>query len=251
MELHDLSHHRSKKRIKELGEVFTQEKYVYQMLDMLDKSVWADEKQVFFEPTCGHGNFVISIVEKRLDAFLKKAKRKSIKDPIFYSIANTMNNLWAIDVDKYNVKVCRKRAWNKIIDFFIEYNKFDSFSTSIVKNKDFWTHVICCIKWQIQENDMFSCLEDDIQKAKLESSKTIVSKKWFKKNGHHPIDFYLSWCEYFNALKDTDITPLEFKRGLRFLESSLSGTKISYSQEFNFAYFPKVSMSKQELSEVV
>ena len=69
-----LIHHRSKKRIRDYGEVFTPKKYVNQMLDMLDKSVWADTNVVFFEPTCGHGNFVEAIVKKRLNAFLQKQK---------------------------------------------------------------------------------------------------------------------------------------------------------------------------------
>ena len=77
----NLAHHRNKKRIRELGEVFTPQKYVHQMLDLLDKSVFADNNTVFFEPTCGHGNFVVAIVERRLDAFLRKAKRKKSSPP--------------------------------------------------------------------------------------------------------------------------------------------------------------------------
>ena len=50
-----LAHHRSRQRIQHLGEVFTPEKYVQQMLDMLGKLVWTSTDTVFFEPTCGHG----------------------------------------------------------------------------------------------------------------------------------------------------------------------------------------------------
>ena len=48
----NLIHHRSKNRIRDFGEVFTPEKYVNQMLDMLDKSVWTDANTIFYEPTC-------------------------------------------------------------------------------------------------------------------------------------------------------------------------------------------------------
>ena len=104
-----LIHHRSKKRIRDFGEVFTPEKYVNQMLDMLDRSVWTDTNAVFFEPTCGHGNFVKAIVERRLDSFFRKAKRQKIKNPHFYTVANTLNNLWAIDIDSNNIEFCRKQ----------------------------------------------------------------------------------------------------------------------------------------------
>ncbi len=40
--VHHVHHHRSKKRIRDYGEVFTPKKYVNQILDMLDQSVWAD-----------------------------------------------------------------------------------------------------------------------------------------------------------------------------------------------------------------
>ena len=42
-----LSHHRNKKRIRDLGEVFTPEKYVQEMLGVLDKKMWSDSNCVF------------------------------------------------------------------------------------------------------------------------------------------------------------------------------------------------------------
>ena len=159
-----LAHHRSKERIRNLGEVFTPDKYVQQMLDMLDKSVWADTKTVFFEPTCGHGNFVSAVAERRLRAFLKKARRQKIKKPHFYAVANTLNNLWAIDIDSKNVEFCRDRIRMLIINFLSEHES--NFSKSFLKkNKDFLTHVLCCIEWQIHENEALSCLEEDSFKA--------------------------------------------------------------------------------------
>lgn len=191
------AHHRSKKRIRDLGEVFTPEKYVHEMLDMLDKSVWADANKVFFEPTCGHGNFVIAIVERRLNAFFKKAKRQKIKKPHFCAVENTLNNLWAIDVDSKNIDFCQSRVWNLVFLFLLKNEKKTTSQTIFIKkNKDFFTHVICCIKWQIQENEALSCLEDDPVKAKKAADKTIISRKWFKKNKHKFIDFEVSFCEF-------------------------------------------------------
>ena len=67
--LDELSH-RSKNRIKILGEVFTPESYVEDMLNILskdNKNIWSDENIIFFEPNCGHGNIVIQIYKKRFD----------------------------------------------------------------------------------------------------------------------------------------------------------------------------------------
>ena len=227
-----LTHHRSKQRIRDLGEVFTPEKYVQQMLDMLDKSVWADTKTVFFEPTCGHGNFVLAIVERRLNAFLKKARKQKIKKPHFYSVANTLNNLWAIDIDSKNIELCRERVRKITFDFLMKYEKKDFFSSKIFikENKVFLTHVLCCIEWQIQENETLSCLEEDHMKAEQNSNQTSISKKWFKKNAHRPINFKMSWYEYFKCMQKDNIIPIEYAKYFKLLSSSMYKTKQIKSQ---------------------
>ena len=234
-EVLSLAHHRSRKRIRDLGEVFTPEKYVHEMLDMLEKRVWSDTNVVFFEPTCGHGNFVIAIIQRRLHAFLKKAKKLKSKKPHFYATANTLNNLWAIDVDSKNIDFCRSRVWEVIFGFLLENEKGKvSPSVLIKKNKDFFAHILCCIKWQIHENEALSCLEDNPVKAEKSANKTMVSKKWFKKNKHKPIDFELSWSEYFILLKRSKSIPIEYKRSLKFLDSLEKFSKKRAFKGFNF-----------------
>ena len=228
-----LAHHRSKERIRDFGEVFTPEKYVQQMLDMLDKSIWADTNTVFYEPTCGHGNFVSAVVEKRLRIFLKKAKRQKIRKPHFYAVANTLNNLWAIDIDSKNVEFCRERVRKITFDFLLknEQHEISSLKFFIKKNRKFLTHVLCCIEWQIQENEALSCLEEDSSKVEQSANKTIVSKKWFKKNTHRPINFKMSWCEYFKSMQKDNIIPIEYTKNFKLLSSSIHKIKQIEPQE--------------------
>ena len=221
-----LVHHRSKERIRDFGEVFTPEKYVNQMLDMLDKSVWTDTNTIFFEPTCGHGNFVEVIVERRLNAFLKKARKQKIKKPHFYAIANTLNNLWAIDIDPKNIEFCRNRVRSLTFNFLLEHEKDVLSSESFVKNnKDFLTHLLCCIEWQIHENEALSCLETDILKATEAINKIAVSRKWFKKNKHHPINLKMNWCQYFKSRKKENVIPTEYTKNFRFINSLIDKRK--------------------------
>ena len=186
------AHHRSRRRIQNFGEVFTPEKYVQQMLDMLDKSVWTSTDTVFFEPTCGHGNFVEAIVRRRLSALLNKAKRQKIKDPQLYAVANTLNTLWAIDIDPENIKFCQDRVQALVFQFLwsnelhCSTEAATSLKSFIKKHKDFLVQALCCIEWQIQENEALSCLESDPQKAALAAEKTAVSRQWIKKNRHRP-----------------------------------------------------------------
>ena len=231
----NISHFRSRERVKHYGEVFTQEQYVHQMLDLLDKSAWINENIVFFEPTCGHGNFVVAIAQRRLDAFLKKAKKKKIKRPHCYAIANTLNNLWAIDIDRNNIEYCKSRVWNLVLDFFCKQEKINLSEEIFSEEKGFFAHVLCCIQWQIQENEMLSCLEEEKEQAKISASKTMIGQKWFSKHGHRPIDFEFNWCEYFSTLQKNNIQPMEFKRAIHFI-NALSSRGINQNKSyFNFA----------------
>jgi len=220
-----LIHHRSKNRIRDFGEVFTPEKYVNQMLDMLDKSVWTDINTIFYEPTCGHGNFVSVIIKRRLKAFLKQAKRKKHDKPHFYAVANTLNNLWAIDIDSKNIKFCRERVQNLVFHFLSENEANSNIWT--IKNRDFLTHALCCIEWQIHENEALSCLEKDPIKAKKSADKTAISRMWLKKNKHHPINFEMNWLEHFKNCKKDKIVPPEYTKNFRFISSRIEDEKIN------------------------
>ena len=95
-------HHRSRKRIKELGEVFTPEAYVADMLKLIgqnNRGLWSNEDVSFFEPCCGHGNIVTLIYKKRLDGLYKKSQQQGNKNPAYHAVANAVNTLWAIDID--------------------------------------------------------------------------------------------------------------------------------------------------------
>ena len=239
-EILNLAHYRSKERIRDLGEVFTPDKYVQEMLNMLDKKVWSDTNAVFFEPTCGHGNFVEVILKRRLKALFESGKRNKDKNrkPHFYAVAYALNNLWAIDIDSKNIEFCKARVWSIVSEFLLEkQSKKLNLKELISKNKDFFIHIFCCINYQIHENEALSCLESNPFKAKEVASKTIISKKWFKKNKHRPIDFELSWCEYFRALKESGAEPMEYRRASKFLESLSveKRRKNNDSKRFDFA----------------
>ena len=220
----NLKFHRSKDRIRSLGEVFTPEKYIFQMLDMLDKSVWSNIDVVFFEPTCGHGNFVTTIVQRRLEKLFKKAKKQKIEEPHFYAVAHTLNTLWAIDIDSQNIRLCRNRIYSIIFNFLWEHEKRhqyqDEFSLDIFikKNKKYLIHALCCIQYQIHTSEALSCLETDYFEAQKNADKTLVSKQWFQSHRHRPINFEKNWASYFKTCQKKGIMPIEYKRNSKCLE---------------------------------
>lgn len=238
--------HRSKARIKELGEVFTPEPYVEDMLNLLSKGkrdFWSNEAITFFEPSCGHGNIVITIYKKRLAAIYKKALLTSIKEPAYYAIANTINTLWAIDIDKKNIDHCRQRILEETIEFLTNHLKVDINQPLLKKKIDFFSHLLCAIKWHIHENEAISAL-NPISTAKIHAKGTKAGAKSFLKNGHNQLEFNLTWVKYFKKCEAENSIPIDFKRALHFIKKILAGN----SDDFKDFEFMKYSFNNLNFS---
>lgn len=234
-----LLNHRSKKRIQDLGEVFTPEAYVEEMLDLLakgKKNFWSDEDVVFFEPCCGHGNIVLPIYRRRLDAIYKKAISQGLgktKQAPLYAVANALNTLWAIDIDTKNIENTRSRVLHETVNFLKEKLKISNTQNLIKKNREFFSHVISAIKWHIDENETLSALSSDKSAAK-NASLTKSGSKWFAQNGHNELDFELTWVTFFESCEESKTIPLEFERASKFIEANVSG-RLKGFEDFNFA----------------
>lgn len=58
---------KSKTRVKERGEVFTAEREVKAMCDLIpENEIWSDITKTFLEPSCGNGNFLVEIFGRKL-----------------------------------------------------------------------------------------------------------------------------------------------------------------------------------------
>lgn len=53
-------------RKNELGEVYTPPRIVKEMIDQIPNKFWSDPTKNTFEPTCGNGNFLVGIIDKKL-----------------------------------------------------------------------------------------------------------------------------------------------------------------------------------------
>ena len=140
--------HRSRKRIKELGEVFTPETYVIDMLKLINRNnrgLWSDEHICFFEPCCGHGNIIEVIYRKRLEGLYKKARRLDYEKPAFYAVANAINTLWAIDIDTRNVVHSKMRLLESSLKLIKEKTSISNDISIISSEPEFFAHLLCAI----------------------------------------------------------------------------------------------------------
>lgn len=197
------------------------------------KNIWSDDEVSFFEPCAGHGNIVMSIYKRRLEGFYKKARTKGSREAAYYAVANALNTMWAIDIDQQNIDNCRSRVLSTTLDFLKSKLEVSSDNQLFASNKDFHAHVMAAIKWHIDVNETLSSLSD-ANSAKKNADLTRSGSKWYSKNGHHQIDFNMTWVRFFIDCDNTNSVPLEYERALRFVEAVIAGKRRGFD-DYDFA----------------
>lgn len=99
---------KSRERVADHGEVFTAEREVKAMLDLVAEETSRVEA-CFLEPACGDGNFLAEILRRKLNVVEKKwaHDRLSYERSMFVAISN----LYGIDILQDNIQICRDRLY--------------------------------------------------------------------------------------------------------------------------------------------
>lgn len=94
---------KSKKRVSTYGEVFTNEREVNAMLNLIPE---ISITTTFLEPACGNGNFVIEILNRKLD--LVHANSSTNKEYII-NLLRAVSSIYAVDIQNDNILECKTR----------------------------------------------------------------------------------------------------------------------------------------------
>ena len=104
---------KSKERIREHGEVFTAEREVKAMCDLVkDETERIDSR--FLEPACGDGNFLAEILTRKLEVVKRKYKKSTLDYEKNAVLA--ISSVYGVDIMQDNVLACRERLfkiWDK------------------------------------------------------------------------------------------------------------------------------------------
>ena len=103
---------RSEQRAQSFGEVFTPEGTVRDMLDLLPKTAF-DVTTTFLEPSCGNGNFLVEILERKLRNMPKDSSRSKIKMDSALALAS----IYGVDIEAENVSEARDRIYAQVKSF--------------------------------------------------------------------------------------------------------------------------------------
>jgi hypothetical protein len=113
---------KSKQRVADHGEVFTNEREVNAMLDLVKHETERIDSR-FLEPACGNGNFLAEVLRRKLKVVDQRYGNIQMDWERYAVIA--VSSIYGVDILEDNAKECRERL----------YTIFDDFYTALFKDK--------------------------------------------------------------------------------------------------------------------
>src|ERR1700722_6894378 len=99
---------KSKQRVADHGEVFTAQREVKAMLNLVMQEAMRIESR-FLEPACGDGNFLVEILHRKLGVIETLYTHHQSEYELHSLLA--ISNLYGIDILQDNVQTCRDRLF--------------------------------------------------------------------------------------------------------------------------------------------
>ncbi|TDZ94281.1 type III restriction endonuclease subunit M [Mycobacteroides salmoniphilum] len=103
---------KNRNRVRDLAEVYTHEREVTAMLDMVLGMFPSDDDpgnhdRTFLEPSCGHGNFLVAILQRKLRTVT--TARYGSAEEYEHRVLRCLASIYGIDIDGENVADSRLR----------------------------------------------------------------------------------------------------------------------------------------------
>jgi len=100
---------KSKKRVSDHGEVFTNEREVKAMLDLVKHETERIDSR-FLEPACGNGNFLAEVLQRKLNVVDQRYSKSQIEWERYAILA--ISSIYGVDILEDNAQECRERLFN-------------------------------------------------------------------------------------------------------------------------------------------
>jgi hypothetical protein len=157
---------KSKKRVTDHGEVFTNEREVNAMLDLVKHETERIDSR-FLEPACGNGNFLAEVLRRKLNIVDQRYSKSQIEWERYAVIA--VSSIYGVDILEDNAQECRERL----------FKIFDERYTALFKDK---CKEDCrrSIKFLFGRNILWG---DALTFTNPETKKPIVFSEWSAVNG--------------------------------------------------------------------
>lgn len=111
---------KSKQRVADHGEVFTAQREVNAMLDLLKQETERIDSR-FLEPACGTGNFLVEILKRKLEVVENRYSKNQLEYERYAIIA--LSSIYGVDILQDNVKACGDRLLGVFTHFYLNNYK--------------------------------------------------------------------------------------------------------------------------------
>jgi len=152
---------KSKERVIEHGEVYTSEREVNNMLDLVKQETERLDSR-FLEPACGDGNFLIKVLERKMNVLVSRYKKNQYEFEKHSVVV--ISSIYGIDILRDNVEETQNRLFNY-------FNEVYSKTFKGLENKELLTTVCYVLGKNIIHGDALSL-------KKVGSDKPVVFCEW-------------------------------------------------------------------------
>lgn len=108
---------KSKKRVADHGEVFTNEREVNAMLDLVKYETERIDSR-FLEPACGNGNFVAEVLKRKLAVVDSRYSKNQLEWERYALIA--VSSIYGVDILNDNTIECQERLYDLFSKTYIK-----------------------------------------------------------------------------------------------------------------------------------
>lgn len=127
---------KSRERTQKFGEVFTNEREVKAMCDLIPQEIWQNIESTFLEPACGEGAFLVEIYARKLKYC--KTEKDGLK---------ALSSIVGIELLPDNCAIARLRLVEMFVEHFHEANDFSRLCALAIANNN----IICGESLSIQQ----------------------------------------------------------------------------------------------------
>ena len=112
---------KSKERVSKFAEVFTAEREVKAMCDLIPSEIWENIGSTFLEPDCGNGNIIAEILERKL------SRCENAEQGL-----TALKSIYGIDIQQDNVEESKLRLFDIFIKYFPKAPAITGFEVAVI-----------------------------------------------------------------------------------------------------------------------
>lgn len=164
---------KSRKRVAEKGEVFTAEREVNAMLDLVKQETERIDSR-FLEPACGNGNFLVEILRRKLVVVRRQYEKQLSELELQTTIA--LSSIYGVDIMKDNIEECCQRLFDIVCNWYAEVHPLHKSPSQ--KLSAAWLYIL---HRNILWGDALTLCEpvdDKATKAEKQNAKPITFSEW-------------------------------------------------------------------------